>query len=87
MNTESIVGTADPVDCSDAPASWAVEVVADSTNMWCGNACRYDTKEAADVAARDLFCRWMAVRQWRVVPSTDKPNYTLHEARLVRLEA
>jgi hypothetical protein len=86
MNTESIVGEADPVDCLDAPASWAVEVVADSTGKFCGNAVRYDTKEAAEIAARDLFARWTLVTSWRVVPSVDAPTYTLKDQRLVRLE-
>ena len=85
--TESIVGNADPLDCTDAPASWAVEVVADSTGKFCGNACRYDTEDAAKMAAQDLFARWMAVRAWRVVPSLDPPTHTADGGRLVRLAA
>lgn len=49
-------------------AEWKVEVIADSTGKWCGNAAKYPTWAAAREAALSLFCRWTAVRQWRVVP-------------------
>lgn len=51
----------------DAPA-WKVEVIADSSGKWCGNAATYPTWAAARAAALDLFCRWTLVREWRVVP-------------------
>ena len=35
---------------------------------WCGNAQRHETVQAAREAAEDLFSRWMAVRDWAVVP-------------------
>jgi len=44
-----------------------VEVIADSSGQWCGNALRYDTREQAEEAARDLACRWSAVQSWRVI--------------------
>jgi hypothetical protein len=49
-------------------AEWRVEVIADSTGNWCGNAAKYATWAQACEAARDLFSRWTAVREWRVVP-------------------
>lgn len=57
------------------PASWKVEVIADSSGKWCGNAARYASEEAAKVCGQDLCNRWLMVREWRVVPSDDKPNY------------
>ncbi|HOU23905.1 MAG TPA: hypothetical protein PLN42_06615 [Anaerolineae bacterium] len=50
---------------------WKVEVIADSSGKWCGNAARYATKEEAERAAYDLAMRWMAVRDWRVVEVTE----------------
>lgn len=44
-----------------------VEVIADSSGKWCGNGLQFETKEAAEVYARDLFMRWTSVREWRVV--------------------
>lgn len=46
---------------------YKVEVIADSSGKWCGNGLTFDTKEAAEQYARDLFSRWTAVRDWRVV--------------------
>ena len=54
--------------------SWAVEVIADASGKWCGNAMRYPTDEVAMAAAADLAWRWTAVRDWRVVESTDPVN-------------
>jgi hypothetical protein len=45
----------------------AVEVVADSTGKYCGNALRFDTLAEAKAYGTDLFMRWTAVRSWRVV--------------------
>jgi len=43
------------------------EVQTLDSNSWSSNAMTYDTKEAAEEAARDLMSRWMAVTDWRVV--------------------
>lgn len=56
--------------------SWMAEVIADSSGKWCGNALRFPTKEMAEEYARDLFSRWTAVKEWRVVESTDPMNRT-----------
>lgn len=50
-------------------AEWKVEVIADSTGKWLGNAAKYPSWTAAREAAQSLFCRWTAVREWRVVPA------------------
>ena len=57
--------------------SWKVEVIADSSGKWCGNAVRYPNKEDAELAAIGLASRWMSVREWRAVESDDPPNYVL----------
>ncbi len=46
---------------------YKVEVQADSTGTWCGNALTFDTVDKAKDYARDLYSRWTAVREWRVV--------------------
>ncbi len=46
---------------------YKVEVIADSSGTWTGNALRYATKEEAEAEARDLAMRWTLVRDWRVV--------------------
>jgi hypothetical protein len=61
--------------------SWRVEVIADSTGNWCGNACRYPDKAQAEIAAADLMNRWLLVRDWRVVESDEPANYALIEVR------
>lgn len=55
--------------------SFKPEVIADSSGEWVGNALRFATKEEAEANVLDLSCRWMAVRQTRVVESTDPVNY------------
>jgi len=54
--------------------SFKVEVIADSSGEWCGNAMRYATEEAATMAALSLARRWTLVLKWRVVPSEEDPN-------------
>ena len=44
-----------------------VEVIADSSGKWCGNACRFDTYDEALAYGLDLACRWTRVREVRVV--------------------
>lgn len=46
---------------------YKVEVIADSSGKWCGNAMLYDTEKEAKEAAVDLMNRWLLVRKWRVV--------------------
>lgn len=35
---------------------------------WYTNALTFDSESDAEAYARDLYSRWMLVRQWRVVP-------------------
>ena len=57
-----------------ATGSFAVEVIADASGEWCGNAMRYPTYRAADAAGYSLSRRWTLVREYRVVRSEDAPN-------------
>lgn len=51
--------------------SFKVEVIADSSGEWCSNALRFSTEEGAREYGQDLWSRWTAVKEWRVMPSTD----------------
>lgn len=51
----------------DRTLGYAAEVIADSSEEFCGNALRFDTKPEAETYAKDLFSRWTAVRSWRIV--------------------
>jgi hypothetical protein len=51
--------------------SFKVEVIADASGQWTGNALRFESKLAAEVYAKDLFSRWTAVKEWRVVETKD----------------
>lgn len=55
--------------------SFKVEVIADSSGKWVGNAVRLATKEEAEAYGRDLAGRWMLVTDRRVVESEDPVNY------------
>lgn len=51
--------------------SFKVEVVADSSREWVGNGLRFASQLEAESYAKSLSMRWTAVRDWRVVESTD----------------
>jgi len=65
--------------------SYKCEVIADDSGQWCGNALRFATAIEAEWYANDLFSRWTAVREKRVVESESEQMIT---ARVVanRLE-
>jgi ABC-type Fe3+-hydroxamate transport system substrate-binding protein len=46
---------------------YAVEVSTDSSGEFCGNGLKFPTVEAAEAYAKDLWSRWTAVKEWRVV--------------------
>lgn len=66
--------------------SYAPEVIADSSGKWAGNALRFATQEEAEANVRDLFGRWMAVKETRVVPSEDEPNYRWVDGKLEQIK-
>ncbi len=55
--------------------SYKAEVIADSSGKWCDNALRFATKDEASCYASDLYSRWTAVSQKRVVKSDDPVGY------------
>ena len=58
--------------------SFAPEVTTtDSPTTYTGNALRFATRTEAEQWAFDLSMRWLAVRDWRVVESTDAVNYRI----------
>ncbi len=54
--------------------SFAVEVLADSSGEWSGNALRFATIAEARAYAIDLYSRWTAVKEWRIMNSMDAVN-------------
>ena len=63
-------------------ASFAAEVIADSSGRFVGNALRFGTEYEARQYADDLMWRWFAVKEFRVIPSDDEPNYAWREGKL-----
>lgn len=62
---------------ADELKPYRVEVIADSSGKWAGNAMRYTTVDEAKREAINLANRWLAVREWRVVKSEpDARRYT-----------
>jgi hypothetical protein len=58
------------------------EVIADHTEVWCGNGLRFATEQEATVYVNDLARRWTAVRDVRVVPSEGDVNARIVNGRL-----
>jgi hypothetical protein len=68
------------------PSSYAPQVQADGSGNWYGNALRFATEQEAQANVNDLFMRWTSVRETRVMPSDDPPNYRWDpQVGLVRL--
>lgn len=59
--------------------SYAAEVIADASGKWCGNALRFATQAEATAYVRDLEWRWTAVRETRVVESSEPVNYAFSD--------
>ena len=57
------------------PKSYAPEVIADSSGKWCGNGLRFATRAEAEANVANLASRWFAVRDTRVIESSDPVNY------------
>ena len=65
--------------------SFKFEVIADTSDKWCGNALRFATREETEANVRDLMMRWFAVRETRVVESDDPANDRYVDGRLESL--
>ena len=50
---------------------YRVEVIADGSGKYAGNALTFPTLEEAKAYARDLMRRWTLVRSWRVLFDRD----------------
>jgi hypothetical protein len=54
--------------------SYKVGVKTAGDRDWNSNGIRFASSAEAEAYAIDLACRWTAVRDWTVIPSTDVPN-------------
>lgn len=55
--------------------SFKPEVIADSSGQWSSNSLRFATEAEAYANVQNLAAKWFSVREYRVVPSDDEPNY------------
>tara|TARA_R110000751_G_scaffold126285_1_gene228131 strand:- start:510 stop:674 length:165 start_codon:yes stop_codon:yes gene_type:complete len=46
---------------------YKAEVKVGADPKWYSNALRFDTFKLAEVYAKDLFSRWLATTEWRVI--------------------
>ena len=65
-------GNTENVAVPDAVRSYKTEMKVHGG--WSANQRRYATPEEADAAGKDLYSRWTAAEDYRVVPSSDPPN-------------
>jgi hypothetical protein len=62
--------------------SFKVEVIADATGKWAGNAVVFATQAEAEAYANDLHSRWVSVRDTRVVETAVHANYAWNHGDL-----
>lgn len=67
-------------------AGFKAEVIADSSGKWAGNALVFPSESEAEIYVSDLALRWTLVRDTRVVPTDEKPNYRIENGVAVRIE-
>ena len=58
--------------------SHKVEVLVDGDTSWVSNALRFETTEEAESYGKDLFRRWLAVKEWRIADSDEPVNYRIN---------
>ena len=51
---------------------YIVQVVADNSDIFCGNGLRFETQKQAEEYALDLSLRWIAVRKWQVIDTENE---------------
>ena len=56
--------------------SYKVEVLPSKLDKWVSNSLRFNTEKEAESYAVHLINRWTAVRETRVVQSTDEVNFS-----------
>jgi hypothetical protein len=62
-------------------SEYRVEVIADNSGEWCGNALRFDTADEARAYALDLSSRWMLVRASSVVDADGEGRVVVTDYR------
>lgn len=62
--------------------SYKAEVIADNSGKFCGNGIALATEAEARKYGEDLSARWTAVREMRVVESTEPVNYAFTNGKL-----
>lgn len=67
MAVENAIESTVPKSSEVAFYRYEVNTVSCPEGVFTGNAVKCDTEEQAIEAAKDLFMRWHAVREWRVV--------------------
>lgn len=60
-------------------SSFAAELSTDGGRSWAANNWRFATKDEALRHAEEIMQRWLAVTDWRAVPSDREPNATLDD--------
>jgi hypothetical protein len=73
------------VDWSE-PNGWIVEVIADNSGIWVANAIVLAKKDEAEAYGQQLASSWMLVRDMRVVPTNEPPNYMFRGGTLMALK-
>jgi hypothetical protein len=59
--------------------SYKAWVIADDSGKWATNGLAFATREEAELYAKDLWRRWLLVREWKVEPSDEPVNYRFFE--------
>ena len=62
--------------------SYKVEVLVSGETTWASNALRFATTEEAEIYGKDLFRRWLLVKEWRIVESDEAVNYCIKNGSL-----
>lgn len=56
-------------------SAFKVQVLADNSGKWVGNGLEFLSLDAAKQYGADLFMRWTAVIDWRVIDVNDNEFY------------
>ncbi len=80
LNTQSSQDFAQlELEAAAAGRGFAVEVIADSSGTWAGNACLFPTIQLAQSYAEDLAFRWTSVRQYRIIVDPRPANANVRQ--------
>jgi len=62
--------------------NYKVEVLVAGETTWASNALRFATTEEAETYGKDLFRRWLLVKEWRIAESDEAVNYCINNGSL-----